>query len=84
MLSSYDEDKPRVVGWVIGRQVCSLVEARSHFDALTYNGVIWYPSESHWGTRLFLGICIFFGWIKIGEILHRHLHERILRQFKFQ
>ncbi|XP_047162330.1 protein MAIN-LIKE 1-like [Vigna umbellata] len=53
-------------------------------DALTYSGVVWHPYEGHRAIRPFFGICMYSGWIRIGDTLCRHLPERVLRQFGFQ
>ncbi|XP_017408637.1 protein MAINTENANCE OF MERISTEMS-like [Vigna angularis] len=79
MVSSYMEDRPRAAKWESPRQGSTLLEVRVHLDALTYDSVIWYPQE----TRPFYGICMFSGWIRIREMLCRHLPERVLRQFGF-
>ncbi|KOM53009.1 hypothetical protein LR48_Vigan09g166800 [Vigna angularis] len=70
--------------WQSPRQSSTLAEIRSQFDALTYSGVVWHPYEGHRGIRPFFGICMYFGWIWIGDTLCRHLPERVLRQFGFQ
>ncbi|XP_047166760.1 protein MAINTENANCE OF MERISTEMS-like [Vigna umbellata] len=84
MVSSYMEDRPRAAKWESPRQGSTLLEVRVHLDALTYDLVIWYPYESHRESRPFYGVCMFSGWIRIGETLCRHLPERVLRQFGFQ
>ncbi|KOM32808.1 hypothetical protein LR48_Vigan01g236400 [Vigna angularis] len=48
------------------------------------SGVVWHPYEGHRGIRPFFGICMYSGWIRIGDTLCRHLPERVLRQFGFQ
>ncbi|XP_047170249.1 protein MAIN-LIKE 1-like [Vigna umbellata] len=83
MVSSYMEDRPRAAKWESPRQGSTLLEVRVHLDALTYDSVIWYPYESHRETCPFYDICIFSGWIRIGEMLCRHLPQRVLRQFGF-
>ncbi|XP_052730107.1 protein MAIN-LIKE 1-like [Vigna angularis] len=84
MVSSYMEDRPRAAKWESPRQGSTLLEVRVHLDALTYDSVIWYPYESHRESRPFYGVCMFSGWIRIGETLCRHFPERVLRQFGFQ
>ncbi|XP_014511740.1 protein MAINTENANCE OF MERISTEMS-like [Vigna radiata var. radiata] len=84
LVSSYMEDKPRAAKWESPRQGSTLLEVRVHLDALTYDLVICYPYESHRETRPFYGVCIFSGWIRIGDTLCRHFPERVLRQFGFQ
>ncbi|XP_052735197.1 uncharacterized protein LOC108342224 isoform X2 [Vigna angularis] len=38
----------------------------------------------HLDALTIYGVCMFSGWIRIGETLFRHLPERVLRQFGFQ
>ncbi|XP_052734039.1 protein MAINTENANCE OF MERISTEMS-like [Vigna angularis] len=84
LVTSYDDTTPRAMRWQSPRQSSTLVEIRSQLDALTYSGVIWHPYEGHRDIRPFFGICMYSGWIRIGDTLCRHLPERVLRQFGFQ
>ena len=62
---------------------CTLLEVRAQLDAFTYNGVIWNPYATHRVTRPLMNIAIFCGFIRLGEIVHRHLSDCVLRQFGF-
>ncbi|XP_052735601.1 protein MAINTENANCE OF MERISTEMS-like [Vigna angularis] len=84
LVTSYDDTTPRAMRWQSPRQSSTLAEIRSQLDALTYSGVVWHPYEGHRGIRPFFGICMYSGWIRIGDTLWRHLPERVLRQFGFQ
>ncbi|XP_047167765.1 protein MAINTENANCE OF MERISTEMS-like [Vigna umbellata] len=84
LVTSYDDTTPRAMRCQSPSQSSTLAEIRSQLDALTYSGVVWHPYEGHQGIWPFFGICMFSGWIRIGEILCRHLPERVLRQFGFQ
>jgi len=52
-------------------------------NALTYDGVVWNPYASHQVTRPFITITMFSGFIRVDEIAHHHLSERVFRQFGF-
>ncbi|KOM52191.1 hypothetical protein LR48_Vigan09g085000, partial [Vigna angularis] len=84
LVTSYDDTTPRAMRWQSPRQSSTLAEIRSQLDALTYSGVVWHPYEGHRGIRPFFGICMYYGWIRIGDTLWRHFPERVLRQFGFQ
>ncbi|XP_052735564.1 protein MAINTENANCE OF MERISTEMS-like [Vigna angularis] len=84
LVTSYDDTTPRAMRWQSPRQSSTLAEIRSQLDALTYSGVVWHPYEGHRGIQPFFGICMYSGWIRIGDTLCRHLPERVLRQFGFQ
>ena len=68
---------------MIPRLNCTLLEVRAQLDALTYDGVIWNPYVTHRVTRPLMNIALFCGFIRLGEIVHRHLPDRVLRQFGF-
>ncbi|XP_052728518.1 protein MAIN-LIKE 1-like [Vigna angularis] len=84
LVTSYDDTTPRAMRWQSPRQSSTLAEIRSQLDALTYSGVVWHPYEGHRGIRPFSGICMYSGWIRIGDTLCHHLPERVLSQFRFQ
>ncbi|XP_017423502.1 protein MAIN-LIKE 1-like [Vigna angularis] len=84
LVTSYDDTTQRAMRWQSLRQSSTIAEIRSQLDALTYSGVVWHPYERHQVIRPFFGIYMYFGWIRIGETLCRHLPERVLRQFEFQ
>ncbi|XP_017434711.1 protein MAINTENANCE OF MERISTEMS [Vigna angularis] len=81
LVSSYDDTTPRAARWQSPWQSSTLAEIRSQLDGLTYSGVVWHPYEGHRGIRPFFDICMYSGWIQIGDTLSRHLPERVMRQF---
>ncbi|XP_052735914.1 protein MAIN-LIKE 1-like [Vigna angularis] len=78
LVSSYDETTPRAARWQSPRQSSTLAEIRSQLDGLTYSGVVWHPYEGRRGICPFFGICMYSGWIRIGDILSRYLPERVI------
>jgi len=52
-------------------------------DALTYDGMIWNPYVAHRASRPLLTHGMFSGFLRLGTLVHRHLPERVLRQFGF-
>ncbi|XP_022637920.1 protein MAIN-LIKE 1-like [Vigna radiata var. radiata] len=80
---TYTDLHPRASRYIPSRQGWSLTEERRYLDGLTYDAIIWYPYRSHRRTCPFLAICMFSGWIRLGDMIHRHLPERVLRQFDF-
>ncbi|WVZ21388.1 hypothetical protein V8G54_008710 [Vigna mungo] len=83
LVSSYDDTTPRATRWQSPRQSSTLAEIREQLDGLTYSGVVWHPYEGHRGIRPLFGVCMYSGWIRIGDTLSRHLPERLMRQFGF-
>ncbi|XP_014523043.1 uncharacterized protein LOC106779455 [Vigna radiata var. radiata] len=83
LMSSYDDTTPHATRWQSLRQSSTLTEIRLQLDGLTYGGVVWHPYEGHRGIRPLFGICMYSGWIRIGDTLSRHLAERVMRQFRF-
>jgi len=61
----------------------TLHEVRAQLDALMYDGVVWNSYASHRVNRPLITITLFSGFIRVGEIGHRHLSERVLHQFRF-
>ncbi|WVY89472.1 hypothetical protein V8G54_034986 [Vigna mungo] len=68
LVSSYDDTIPQI--W-------------EQLDGLTYSGVVWHPYKGHQGIRQLLGVCMYSGWIWIGDTLSRHFPERVMKQFGF-
>ncbi|XP_017416554.1 protein MAINTENANCE OF MERISTEMS [Vigna angularis] len=83
LVSSYDDTTPHAARWQSPRQSSTLAEIRSQVDGLTYSGVVWHPYEGHRGIRPLFNICMYSGWIRIGDTLSRHLPERVMRKFGF-
>ena len=83
VLDSYDEARPRATRYLVPRLNCTLHEVRAQLDILTFDGVVWSPYASHRQTHPLITISLFSGFIRVGDIAHRHLPERVLRQFGF-
>ncbi|XP_052732411.1 protein MAIN-LIKE 1-like [Vigna angularis] len=83
LVSLYDDTTPHATRWQSPRQSSTLAEICSQLDDLKYNGVVWHPYEAHRGIHPFFGICMYFGWIQIGDTISRHFLERVMRQFGF-
>ncbi|XP_047162033.1 protein MAINTENANCE OF MERISTEMS-like [Vigna umbellata] len=81
LVSSYDDTTPRAARWQSPRQSSTLVEIWSQLDGLTYSGVLWHLYEGHRGIRPFFDICMYSGWIRIGDTFSRHLPEHVMRHF---
>ncbi|XP_014495108.1 protein MAIN-LIKE 1-like [Vigna radiata var. radiata] len=83
VLNTYTNLHPRASRYIPSRQGWSLTEERRYLDGLTYDAIIWHPYRSHRRSSPFLAICMYSGWIRLGNMIHRHLPERVLRQFGF-
>jgi len=80
---TYVETEPRVRHYIIGRATSVIADVRVQLDALTYDGVIWNPYGAHWASRPLVVSAMFYGYLRLGILVHRHLPERVLRQFGF-
>ncbi|XP_017420349.1 protein MAIN-LIKE 1 [Vigna angularis] len=80
----YTELDPRASRYIPPRVGWSLTRGRTFLDALSYDVVIWNPYLSHRRTCPLIAIIMYLGWIRLGDMIHRHLPERVLRQFGFQ
>ncbi|XP_014490338.1 protein MAIN-LIKE 1-like [Vigna radiata var. radiata] len=76
LVSSYDDTTPRATRWQSPRQSSTLAEIREQLDGLTYSGVVWHPYEAHRGIRPLFGVCMYSGWIRIGNSLSITTHCR--------
>jgi len=56
---------------------------RKQLDRLMPDAVCWIPYDDHRGFKEFELISLFFGHIKWGSSIVRHLPERVLRKFGY-
>ncbi|XP_047169835.1 uncharacterized protein LOC124838312 [Vigna umbellata] len=75
----YTNLDPRASRYIPPRVGWSLTEGRTFLDALTYDAVIWHPYVSHTRTCPFMAISMFSRWIRLSDMIHRHLPERVLQ-----
>ena len=78
----YQERAPRASRWVTGL-TSSVVHYRRKLDSLTGVDVCWTPYQEHRGARQFEDISLFSGYVRWGPLCHRHMPERVLRQYGF-
>ena len=78
----YDEMKPRACRFRCGK-LLPLLTYRRQLDGLESSEVVWTPYDDHRIARPFEMISLFSGFIKWGSVMHRHLPERVLRQYGF-
>jgi Plant mobile domain len=78
----YQENYPRARRWVTG-----LTNQASHYrsklDDLTVGDVCWMPYQEHRAARAFEQISLFSGYLRWGTLRHRHMPERVLRQYGY-
>ena len=82
MINDYQETSPRAQRWVTGPTSTAL-HYRRKLDAVTGVDVCWRPFEDHRVIRRFEQICLFSGYIRWGPIFHKHMPERVLRQYGY-
>jgi len=80
---TYVETKPRARRYIIGRTTSAIADVRVRLDVLTYDEVIWNPYVAHRAGRQLVVSAMFSGYLRLGILVHRHLLERVLRQFGF-
>ncbi|XP_027940573.1 uncharacterized protein LOC114194505 [Vigna unguiculata] len=84
IVPTYQEVQPRAARYVTGRHNSTVKAVRLQLDNLTHAGVIWNPYEAHRITRPFESITLFSGFIRLGASMHRHMPERVLRQYGYE
>ena len=80
---TYVETEPRALRYVIGRVISAIADVRVQLDGLTYDGMNWNPYVAHRAARQLVTHGMFSGFLRVGTLVHRHLPERVLRQFGF-
>ena len=80
---TYVETEPCAIRYVTGCAISAITDVRLQLDALTYDGMIWNPYVAHRAARPLLTHGMFSGFLRLGTLVHRHLPERVLRQFGF-
>jgi len=80
---TYVDTESRATRYVTGRVTSTISDIRVYLDALTYDGVIWCPYETHRAARPLIISAMFSGFLKLGILVHHHLSECVLRQFGF-
>ena len=82
IIDDYQETSPRARRWVTGRTSTAL-HYRRKLDGVISVDVCWRPFEDHRVVRRFERICLFSGYIRWGHVFHKHLPERVLRQYGY-
>ena len=78
----YDESRPRACRWKAGKAL-PLSTYRRRLDRLVAEAVVWMPYAEHHVYVEFQLISLFFGHIRWGQLIVRHLPKRVLRQFGY-
>ena len=82
IVDEYQESSPRARRWVTGRTDTAL-HYRRKLDGITGVDVCWRPFENHRVVRPFEQISLYSGYIRWGPIFHRHMPDRVLRQYGY-
>ncbi|XP_068471911.1 protein MAIN-LIKE 1-like [Phaseolus vulgaris] len=81
---SYDDVHPRAARYIVAHQICAVGDVRVQLDGVTHHDIIWTPYEDHRLSRPFETIYLFLGHLRLGSLSHRHMPERVLRQFGYE
>ncbi|XP_068484433.1 protein MAINTENANCE OF MERISTEMS-like [Phaseolus vulgaris] len=81
---SYDDVHPRAARYIVAHQICAVGDVRAQLDGVTHDDIIWTLYEDHRLSRPFETIYLFSGHLRLGSLSHRHMPERVLRQFGYE
>lgn len=84
IVPAYQEVQSRAARYVTKRHISTIRVVRLQLDNLTHAGVIWNPFEAHQITYPFESITLFSVFIRLGVSMHRHMPERVLRQYGYE
>ncbi|XP_068487178.1 protein MAIN-LIKE 1-like [Phaseolus vulgaris] len=81
---SYDEVHPRAARYIVAHQISTVGDVRVQLDGVTHDDIIWTLYEDHRLSKPFETIYLFSGHLRLGSLSHRHMPERVLRQFGYE